>query len=73
LSILVIRVFPRLVSFPRKREPIISGLWNMGPHRMSAVADMRAQTGADLGQIRDRLRGDDNRQERIDRLGMTAG
>jgi 23S rRNA pseudouridine2605 synthase len=47
------------------------GRWNMGPQRMSAIADMRAKR-ADLGQARDRMRGDDttaaterNRQPRI--------
>jgi 23S rRNA pseudouridine2605 synthase len=36
------------------------GLWNMGPQRMSAIADMRTKR-ADLGQARDRMRGDDNK------------
>jgi pseudouridine synthase len=37
------------------------GLWNMGPQRMSAIADMRTKR-ADLGQARDRVRGDDKPQ-----------
>jgi 23S rRNA pseudouridine2605 synthase len=36
------------------------GLWNMGPQRMSAISDMRTKR-ADLGQARDRMRGNDNK------------